>query len=113
MTLQSSPDDVNRTSAENENGDRDHVEETHDTVDGFNILRASTNELLLWQNNVYSSANYDGLDVSGPTADAVADALLSLLKSHKLSTPFVPPEGVVCEKLPLGSFSQRWHNIRM
>jgi len=105
---------------ENDANNHDHSARTDHTRNAFSIPRAHTTELLCWQNKVYTAVDGgrtvnldDGLHVCGQTVDAVAEALISLLRSHRLSTPFVPPEGVVCDRLPLRSFIQRWHRVRM
>jgi hypothetical protein len=77
------------------------------------ITRASDFELERWRNGVLEGVVGGGLLVHGPTANAVAEALLSLLEFHRSSTPPVFPDDVVCEVTPLHSFIQRWHNIRM
>jgi hypothetical protein len=106
------PIDITQDSVEN--GDSsDHTTSDDFGPNPFTIPRASDIELNHWQSEVFVETDGEGLDVEGPTAEAVAEALLSLLESHQSSIPFVSPEGVFCAATPLVSFIQRWHHIRM
>jgi len=79
----------------------------------FLIPMADEFEIDLWQSGILEHAHREGLSISGPTSDAVAEALLSILISKRSSSPFVCPEGVVCTNVELRSFIHPWHHIRM
>ena len=79
----------------------------------FLIPIADEFEIDIWQTDILEHAHREGLSISGPTSDAVAEALLSILTSKRSSSPFVCPEGVVCTNVELRSFIHRWHDMRM
>jgi hypothetical protein len=66
-----------------------------------------------WQEIVITEAEGGGLDISGPTAENIAETLIALLRSHRSSDIFVPVTGVTCKQSPLRCFIDRWHNIEM
>jgi hypothetical protein len=83
--------------------------------DPFTLEVATPVDLSIWQSRVWREASgpESGLNARGPTAEAVAQTLLRLLESHRLSTSFIPVDGATCEESPLQSFIQRWHTIAM
>jgi hypothetical protein len=66
-----------------------------------------------WQDMVFTESDGEGLQVIGPTAEAIADTLIALVRSHRSSVPFVPATAVECEQSPLRCFFNRWHDIQM
>lgn len=77
------------------------------------IPKASAMELMQWNTEVYREGNDDGVSISGPSVDVVAEALLALLSASKSSNLFTSPPGVTVENFSLHAFTQRYQEIRM
>jgi hypothetical protein len=66
-----------------------------------------------WQIKIFEETQGEGLTISGPSAEAIADALILMLECHQSSTAYQSPPGVISQNMPLRNFIQRWHTIQM
>jgi len=79
----------------------------------IDIPTASYLEILEWIDVVYDNAEGDGLQIKGPTVEAVTDALLLLLHCHRSSSSFLPPPEIVIRDPSVTRFIDPYHSIDM
>jgi hypothetical protein len=77
------------------------------------ISQASTDDIEEWTSRLSIRGGGDGVSISGPSVDLVADALLSLLNAERSSVPAACPPGVIVTHFSKVAMAQYAQMIKM